>query len=54
MSKPTVRRYLKLLAPGTPRNAGESLDRLGLGTPGGIGERLLARLVRGALSRTQG
>ena len=42
-----------LLAPGAPRDVEETLDRLGLRTPGGIGERILARLVRGALSRTQ-
>ena len=44
-----------LIAPGTTPDAGPCLDRLGLSTkPAKLGERLLARLVRAALARTQG
>ena len=42
-----------LVAPGRPHDVDLPLERLGLRAPGGIGERLLARLLRGALSRTQ-
>ena len=41
-----------LIAPGSSSDMDAPLERLGLSTPGSLGERLLARLVRGALSRT--
>ena len=40
-----------MLAPGSPDRAEEVLDRLGLSGAKGLGERVTARLVRGALSR---
>jgi acyl-CoA hydrolase len=43
-----------LLAPGKPRDAVPILERLQLAVPSTLGERITARLVRGALSRTQG
>ena len=42
-----------LLVPGRSEDADAGMERLGLREPSGVGERLLARLVRGALSRTQ-
>jgi acyl-CoA hydrolase len=41
-----------LLAPGTPDGIEAVLQRLGLESPAGFGERLTARLVRGALTRS--
>jgi len=41
-----------LMAPGAVPEADECLERLGLSAPSSVGERLLARLVRGALVRT--
>ncbi|HJT99519.1 MAG TPA: acetyl-CoA hydrolase, partial [Rhodanobacteraceae bacterium] len=41
-----------LVAPGRPRDIDAVLARLGLTAPSGFGERVTARLVRGALSRT--
>jgi hypothetical protein len=44
-----------LIAPGTTPDVGPCLDRLGFSPkPTKLGERLLARLVRAALARTQG
>jgi hypothetical protein len=40
-----------LVSPGRPNQADEVLDRLGLAAPAGFGERVTARLVRGALAR---
>ncbi|HKE48583.1 MAG TPA: acetyl-CoA hydrolase/transferase C-terminal domain-containing protein [Rhodanobacteraceae bacterium] len=40
-----------LLAPGSPDGIADVLDRLGLADAKGFGERVTARLVRGALSR---
>jgi hypothetical protein len=42
-----------LLAPGKLRDAAPILERLQLAAPSTLGERITARLVRGALSRTQ-
>jgi len=43
-----------LILPGQTRETDECVERLGLKAPSGFGERILARLVRGALARTQG
>jgi acyl-CoA hydrolase len=43
-----------LLSPGRPDQIDAVLDRLGLAEPAGFGERVTARLVRGALSRANG
>ena len=40
-----------LVSPGRAYQADEVLDRLGLAAPAGFGERVTARLVRGALAR---
>jgi len=40
-----------LVSPGHADNEGEVLERLGLAEPTGFGERVTARLVRGALAR---
>ncbi|HEY6986488.1 MAG TPA: acetyl-CoA hydrolase/transferase C-terminal domain-containing protein [Rhodanobacteraceae bacterium] len=42
-----------LIAPGRAAEAEACLARLDLGRPAGFGERMLARLVRGALARTE-
>jgi acyl-CoA hydrolase len=41
-----------LIAPGSPDDSAPALERLGLSRPANVGERLLARLVRGALARS--
>jgi hypothetical protein len=44
-----------LIAPGTNNDAAApALERLGLSQPANVAERLLARLVRGALARSGG
>jgi acyl-CoA hydrolase len=43
-----------LVSPGHADQEREVLERLGLGDPAGFGERITARLVRGALARTHG
>jgi hypothetical protein len=43
-----------LIAPGESDDTAAALDRLDLSRPTGIGERVLARLVRGAMARTRG
>jgi hypothetical protein len=42
-----------LVAPGGRAEDAELLARLGLATPASIGERVLARLVRGAIERSR-
>ena len=43
-----------LIAPGRAAEGDVCLERLALGEPAGFGERVTARLVRGALARTEG
>ncbi|MEO6689943.1 MAG: acetyl-CoA hydrolase/transferase C-terminal domain-containing protein [Dokdonella sp.] len=42
-----------LIAPGAPHDAATCLDRLELAHPGSLRERILARIVRGALARSE-